>query len=160
MIVAIDAQNAIGNRGDQLIYISNDLKHFKSVTTGKTIIMGRKTSDALPKKTLPNRRNIIVTRRHDLSIDGAEIATSPGEALSLCQHDDEVIVIGGGELYNLFMPMAERLYVTHIHHTFLPVDTYFPTIDLALWQAAETSATFTDEKSGVAYHYVVYERVK
>lgn len=151
MIVAVDEQMAIGKGGDQLAYISADLKHFKSTTQGHTVLMGRKTSEALPKGTLPNRRNIVITRNYDWQCAGAEVAHSLADALALCASDDEVFVIGGGELYQQCMPLANKLYITHIQHTFAEADTFFPMIDSDLWQVTSQSETFTDEKTGLRF---------
>ncbi|MCQ2226766.1 MAG: dihydrofolate reductase [Bacteroidales bacterium] len=152
MIVAIDRNNAIGRGGDQLAYISADLKHFKAVTSGHTIVMGRKTSNALPKGTLPNRRNIVVSRNADCHIEGAEIVHSVDEAIEITRNDD-VYVIGGGEVYRQFMPKAERLYVTEIDEQFEDADTFFPTIDMQEWLLIEEGEWQTDEKSGLQFRF-------
>lgn len=152
MIVAIDRNNAIGRGGDQLAYISADLKHFKAVTSGHTIVMGRKTSNALPKGTLPNRRNIVITRNVDCHIEGAEIVHSVDEAIEI-MHGDDVYVIGGGEIYRQFMPKAERLYVTEIDEQFEDADTFFPTIDMQEWLLIEEGEWQTDEKSGLQFRF-------
>lgn len=156
MIVAIDRNNGIGKNGDQLVYISDDLKHFKAVTTGKTVIMGRKTSNALPKGVLPNRRNIIVTRSLDWTHEGAEIAHSIPEALMLISPDDEAFVMGGGEIYSAFMPYAEKLVVTEIDKAFEGVDTFFPQIKSQEWIVDSTSPWMHDDKNDVNFRYVVY----
>lgn len=152
MIVAIDRNNAIGRGGDQLAYISADLKHFKAVTSGHTIVMGRKTSNALPKGTLPNRRNIVITRNADCHIEGAEIVHSVDEAIEITRNDD-VYVIGGGEVYRQFMPKAERLYVTEIDEQFEDADTFFPTIDMQEWLLIEEGEWQIDEKSGLQFRF-------
>lgn len=157
IIVAVDKRMAIGQGGDQLVYISADLKHFKTTTTGHTIVMGRKTSNALPKGALPNRRNIVVTRSADWQHEGVEVAHSPEEAIAMCADDAQVFVIGGGELYNIMMPHASKLYVTHIDHAFAQADTFFPEIDHEKWQMTEKSEIFHDEKSGLDFYFSVYE---
>ena len=159
MIVAVDEQFAIGRNGDQLAYISADLRHFKQLTTNHTIIMGRRTSDALPKGILPNRRNIIVTRQLNWQRDGAEIAHSPKEAIDMCANDGETFVIGGGELYQYFMPFANTLYITHIEHSFDNADTFFPKIDPDKWQLADHSETMVDEKTGLRFSFYKYLRI-
>lgn len=152
MIVAIDRNNAIGRGGDQLAYISADLKHFKAVTSGHTIVMGRKTSNALPKGTLPNRRNIVITRNADCHIEGAEIVHSVDEAIEITRNDD-VYVIGGGEVYRQFMPKAERLFVTEIDEQFEDADTFFPSIDMQEWLLIEEDEWQIDEKSGLRFRF-------
>lgn len=159
MIVAVDEQFAIGHNGDQLAYISADLRHFKQLTTNHTIIMGRRTSDALPKGILPNRRNIIVTRQLNWQRDGAEIAHSPKEAIDMCVNDGETFVIGGGELYRYFMPLANTLYITHIEHSFDNADTFFPKIETGKWQLSERSETMLDEKTGLRFSFCKYLRI-
>ncbi len=156
MIVAVDQKMAIGNRGDQLAYISDDLKHFKATTLGHTVIMGRKTSEALPKGVLPKRRNVVVTRSKTWRCDGAELAQSIDEAIEMTQNDGEVFVMGGGEIYRAFMPKADKLYVTHIEHTFDEADTFFPEISEAVWQRETESEVMTDEKTGLHFYFATY----
>lgn len=159
MIVAVDANMAIGNNGDQLIYISDDLKHFKATTQEHTVIMGRKTCEALPKGYLPNRRNIVVTRSAQWRGENVETAHSPEEALQMCSADGEAFVIGGGELYRACLPLASKLYVTHIKHGFGSADTHFPAINSNEWQLTSQSDTYTDPKSGIEYFFAEYERI-
>lgn len=156
MVVAVDKNNGIGNKGDQLVYISEDLKHFKAVTTGHTVIMGRKTSNALPKGVLPNRRNIIITRSAEWSHDGAEIAHSVEEAISMLSDDEEAFVMGGGEIYKAFMPHAQRLVVTLIDKAYDEVDTYFPQISQSQWRITSESERMYDEKNDVYFHYAEF----
>lgn len=159
LIVALDRRNAIGFNGDQLAYISDDLKHFKAITQHHTIVMGRKTSDALPKGILPNRRNIVLTHDKRWQREGAETACEVEEVLEMVRHDGEVFVIGGGVIYEAFMPHASHLYITHIDHTFPNVDTFFPDIDNRRWKEIpeKSSEMFTDEKSGLKYCFKEYE---
>lgn len=158
MIVAIDRNNAIGKGGDQLVYISEDLKHFKATTTGHTVLMGRKTSDALPKGVLPNRRNIIITRSLSWQHEGADIAHSVEEAIGMIGDDEMVFVIGGGAIYKTMMPYAEVLYVTEIDKAFDEADTYFPVIDREEWQMSNVSDWMNDDKNDVRFRYVEYQR--
>ena len=153
MIVAVDDHNGIGKDNDQLAYISADLKRFKSLTTGHTILMGRKTFEALPKGALPNRRNVVITRQADYQAHGAEVVTSLDEALVLCDSDERVFVIGGGEVYKAFLPSADELYLTQIHHSFNGVDTYFPAIEPDQWQVKKDEGPYEDEKTGLSYSY-------
>ena len=153
MIVAIDANNGIGKNNDQLAYISADLKRFKALTTGHTILMGRKTFEALPKGALPNRRNVVITRQTDFSAPKVDVAESLEAALKLCAGDEKVFVIGGGEIYKSFLPETKELYLTLIDHAFEGVDTFFPEINKQEWNIAEKEGPFTDEKSGLVYRY-------
>ena len=114
IIVAATLDGAIGLRGDMLYYIRPDLQRFKALTTGHTVIMGRKTFESLPKGALPNRRNIVITRRADFSAPGAEVAHSLQEALNTAD-GEEIFIIGGESIYRAAMPLAQRLYLTQIH---------------------------------------------
>ncbi|MDR2927878.1 MAG: dihydrofolate reductase [Cytophagaceae bacterium] len=153
LIAVVDTNFGIGRAGDQLAYISNDLKRFKRLTSGKPVVMGRKTFEALPKGALPNRRNIILTRNSALNYPNTEIAVSVEEALQLLQNEEEIFVIGGGEVYRLFLPCANRLYLTHINHSFDNVDTFFPKFDQSKWETTSREGVFTDDKSGLSYFF-------
>nr|WP_321406916.1 dihydrofolate reductase [uncultured Carboxylicivirga sp.] len=154
MIVAIDQNNGIGKNGDQLAYISADLKRFKELTTGHTIIMGRKTFEALPKGALPNRRNVVITRQKDYIATGAEVVKSMVEAISLCCDDQKVFVIGGGEVYKAFLHEADELYLTEIHHSFDGVDVFFPEYKSLGWKETFRQDDLIDEKTGLTYSYI------
>ena len=132
IIVAVDRAGAIGNRGDQLYYIREDLRHFKELTMGHPIIMGRKTFEALPRGPLPGRRNIVVTRQADFAALGAECASSLEAALELCAGQEEVFIIGGAQVYAQALPLASDLYVTEIDATAPEADTFFPPFEGAL----------------------------
>lgn len=126
IIVAIDRANAIGRAGDQLFYIKEDLRHFKELTMGHPIIMGRKTFEALPKGALPGRRNIVVTRNAAYQAPGAEIAPSVEGAIDLCADTDRVYIIGGAQIYAQALPPANVLHITEIDATVSDADTFFP----------------------------------
>lgn len=159
LIAVVDANMGIGFKGDQLIYIAEDLKRFKAITTGHTIVMGRKTSEALPKGMLAKRRNIVMSRRQGEWPENMLVARSVEEVMSLCHDEEEVFIIGGGEVYKAFMPLANRLYLTHIHHAFADADTFFPAVDPDQWQPVEQHEIITDAKSGLRFQYVDYVRV-
>jgi len=156
IIVAVDENNAIGSKGDQLAYISGDLKRFKQLTTGHSVIMGRKTFNALPGGALPNRRNIVISRDKKFEAPGCEIATSPMEAIELCKSEDTIFVIGGGEIYKLFMPLADKIYLTLIHHRYENTDTIFPKIEPENWIEESSTEALRDEKSGICYSYKTF----
>ena len=142
LIVAIDRKGAIGHAADQLYYIKEDLKHFKSLTMGNTIIMGRKTFEALPKGALPGRKNIVVTRNRSYRAPGAEVAHSLAEALSIAPA--EAFIIGGAEIYRQALPMADTLHITVIDDEAANADTFFPAIPLERFRVtAITSAETT-----------------
>jgi dihydrofolate reductase len=160
IIVAIDNENAIGREGDQLAYISGDLKRFRQLTTGNAILMGRKTFEALPKGALPNRRNIVLTRNKKRQFPGCEVAHSIDEAIELIQNNEKLFIIGGGEIYKAFMPLSETLIVTRIHHTFEDADTWFPKTDAVGWKMSESEGPFSDEKSGYRYSFETLHKIK
>lgn len=159
LIAVVDANRGIGYGGDQLVYIREDLKRFKALTTGQTIVMGRKTSEALPKGMLAKRRNIVMSRRVSQWPESVLVASSVEEVLALCKDEDEVFIIGGGEVYQAFLPYAQRIYLTQIHHAFETVDTFFPIIDPKQWKVQEEHDSLIDEASGLQFHYTNYIRI-
>jgi len=158
LIVATDENNGIGINGDQPAFVSEDLKRFKALTTGNTIVMGRKTYQALPKGALPNRRNIVLSRQKDFSAPGCDLISKIEELEKICSPDEKVFVIGGGEIYKLFFPQAKEIYLTKIHHTFNDIDTWFPEIDQNQWAITKTEGLFIDKKNGLSYSYINYTR--
>lgn len=127
LVVAMDKNNAIGVNGGLLTYIPGDLPRFKKLTTGHTVIMGRKTFDSLPKGALPNRDNIVITRNRGLKIEGVKVVHSLNEAINEADKNKEIFIIGGGQIYNESINNCEKLYITHINKEF-EADTYFPKI--------------------------------
>lgn len=127
LIVAIAKNRAIGYKGDLLTHIPGDLPRFKQITTGHTIIMGRKTMDSFPRGPLPNRDNIVITRNRNLKIDGALVVHSLEDAINSASKDKEIFIIGGGEIYNEALPYVDKLYITHVDKEF-EADTFFPEI--------------------------------
>jgi len=156
-IVAIAENRAIGKDNELLWHLPADLKHFKAVTKGHTIIMGRKTFDSI-KKPLPHRRNIVVTRNSDLKIEGAEVVNTVDEALAICQAEQEVFIVGGAEIYKLAMPLTDRIYLTTVHRSY-EADTYFPEIDDHDWKEVASERHEPDEKHHVAFTISTLERV-
>ena len=136
MIVAVGDNGAIGKDGNVPWRIPEDLKHFKNMTMGHAIIMGRKTWDEVGKP-LPGRRNLVVTRSADLVLDGAEVFTTLEAAIAAARTTDpEPFVIGGSVLYALAMPLATRIYYTEVHRT-VEADTFFPPFDRSAWREVE-----------------------
>src|ERR1700761_4152213 len=130
IVVAISENHAIGKDNKLLWYLPRDLKHFKEITSGHTVIMGRKTYDSVGKP-LPNRRNIIITRQQ-IEIAGCEVVNSVEHALALCKDEAEVFIVGGAEIYKQAMHLTDRIYLTIVHKTF-DADTFFPEIDYEEW---------------------------
>ncbi|NDW10014.1 dihydrofolate reductase [Dysgonomonas sp. 520] len=158
IIVAVDNNNAIGKDNKLLCHLPNDLKYFKSVTSGHPVIMGRKTFDSLPNGPLPNRRNIVLSRQ-DILIDGCEVCHSMNEALELCKDEEVVFIIGGASIYKDAMTIADKLYVTYIDHTFENTDAFFPNIDTTEWEEVSRTYNSPDEKNRYAHSFVLYRRV-
>lgn len=155
IIVAIADDYGIGKNNELLWNIPEDLRRFKRLTTGKTVIMGKKTWESLPRKPLPNRRNIVITDVPDEMIEGAEMAYSIEEACRLCG-DDENFIIGGGSIYRQFMPLCDRLYITRVHST-APADVYFPEIELQIWQEMSREE-YPGDNIFPSYSYIIYEK--
>lgn len=158
LIVAIADDNAIGYNNDLLAFISADLKRFKALTTGHTIVMGRKTFESLPKGALPNRRNIVLTHQTDFEASGAETVSSVDEVISLCSSSDRLFVIGGASVYEAFLPKATQLKVTFIHHRFSKADTFFPNVDWQQWNEVARVDVTDDEKADYTYSFVDFVR--
>ena len=154
IIVAIGKNNEIGAENDLLWHLSADLKHFKEITTGHTIIMGRKTFESLPKGPLPNRRNIVVSRNPELKIEGAEVYSSLELALLKVINEEEVFIIGGDQIYKQAFPDADKLYLTRIHAEFPQADAFFPEIDYTKWTEISREAFPADEKNEYAYSFI------
>lgn len=157
-IVAMGRNNEIGFRGDMPWHIAEDLRHFKQVTLGHPVIMGRATWQSLPRRPLPGRRNIVLTRDAAFSDTGAGRAGSVEEALLLCDGEPKSpFIIGGGKVYAAAMPLLTRLEVTRIDADFPGADTFFPAIDPEEWELREVSDTLTSV-SGLKFRFESYER--
>lgn len=164
LYVAIAANGVIGRDNGLPWRLFSDLKRFKANTMGKPIVMGRKTWLSFPRRPLPGRINIVVTRNRDFEAEGAEVAGSLAEALTLAderarhlQGCDEICILGGGEIYRQAMPLADRLYVTHVLAD-VDGDTTFPPIDPAIWTRVHSEDHPAGEKDSHATRYAVYDR--
>ena len=155
IIAAIAADYAIGRAGDLAFHISADLRRFKSLTSGHTVIMGRKTFASLPKGALPNRRNIILTHDTSTNFPGAETATSLESAIAMARDagETEAFIIGGAQVYAQALPLADCLQITVIQAVAPGADAFFPKISPIRWQTVEESPFFTDEKTGIPYRF-------
>lgn len=156
IIVALDEENAIGHDGALLCYLPNDLKHFKQITNGHTVIMGRKTFESLPKGALPNRTNIVITSDAAENYPGCIVVRSVEEALSYCAEQEKIFIIGGGQLYRSTIQFIDLLYLTRIHYTFDDADTFFPEIDFDEWVLIEKEEHTADEKHLYDYSFLTY----
>jgi len=157
VIVAIAENNAIGKDNKLLWHLSEDLKRFKRITSGHTVIMGRNTYLSLPKGALPNRRNIVISDIANETFTGCEMANSIEEVIKMTASDGECFIIGGGMIYRQFLPLASRLYLTRVMHSF-EADTYFPDIDLSQWEASEVESVEADEKNEFPHTFTLYQR--
>ena len=157
IIAAINKNRGLGFQNKLLYWLPNDLKRFKALTTGHTVVMGRKTFESLPKGALPNRRNIVLTRQ-EICFEGTETFHTLEEALAHCASDEEVFIMGGATLYTEAMPQADRLYITEVDDDKAPADVFFPEINPEQWQEKSRESYPTDEKHLYSYCFVDYER--
>jgi len=158
IIAAIGKNNELGKENTLLWDLPLDLKHFKEITSGKTIIMGQKTFESIGRP-LPNRRNIVLTRDENLKIEGVEIVYSMEEAFALLgENETESFVIGGGQIYRLFFGKASKLYLTHVEAEFPEADTFFPSIIPSEWRVISKEFHPADEKHQYNFTFKVYER--
>lgn len=158
IIAAVAQNNAIGYKNKLLYWLPDDLKRFKRLTTGHTIIMGRKTFESFPKGALPNRRNIVLTHQKELSFPGAETFSSLKEALKNCRQDEHIYIIGGASVYKESLPIANCLCLTEIKDTPSDADAYFPEINQKEWTEISRENHAKDEKHPFEFSFVDYRR--
>jgi len=156
LIAAVAENNALGKDNQLLWHLPDDFKRFKNITSGHHIIMGRKTFESFPKP-LPNRIHVIITRQKDYQPEGCLIVDSFAKAISVCPKDEELFIIGGGEIYNQSIEMADKLDITRVHHTF-DADTFFPEIDLTKWKLTSEEYHPKDEKHRFDFTFETYLR--
>lgn len=152
IIVAIAENFAIGLNNQLLFHLPEDLRRFKNITTGKALIMGKRTLFSLPKAPLPNRRNIVITDIPGETFPGCESAYSIDEAIKMVEKEPEAFIIGGGMIYRQFYPIAGKLYLTLVHKE-MEADTFFPAINFSEWEETAREDLF-DEKNGFSYSYL------
>jgi dihydrofolate reductase len=155
-IVAMAENRVIGKNNQLPWHLPADLKHFKELTTGHSIIMGRKTYESIGKP-LPNRENIILTRDKNYQAEGCKVVHAIEEAIKLAAHNKELFIIGGAEIYQQAMPYIHRIYLTVVHHYF-EGDTYFPALNNE-WREISNERHEADEKNDYAFSFVVLERI-
>lgn len=158
LVAALARNRAIGYRNGLLYHLSADLRRFKALTSGHTVIMGRRTFESLPKGALPNRRNVVLTRTDGASFPGAEAFTSLQEALASCRPGERVFVIGGAAVYAAALPLADRLCLTHVRATPLRADAYFPKFDKRCWRVTYREKHAADSKNPQRYTFIDYAR--
>lgn len=160
LIAAMSKERAIGANNQMLWHLPKELAHFKRTTLNKTVLMGRKTFESIGSKPLPNRRNVILTRQADLEIEGCEIIHSVEEALQKYGQDGELMITGGAEIYQLFMPIVDRIYITKVDVNIANADAYFPEINENEFQLISSERVDNDEKNKYSFTICIYDRVK
>ena len=158
IIAAAAENNVIGRNNDLIWHLSDDLKHFKNLTKGHHVIMGRKTFESIPK-ALPNRTNVVITRQKDYFAEGAIVVNSIESALALCLDDNRPFIIGGGEIYRQAMALADCIELTRVHENF-DGDTFFPNIDNVVWQEVWRENHDKDDKHNYAFSFIRYKKRK
>lgn len=156
IIVAVDENNAIGKDNGLIWHLSDDLKRFKELTSGNTIIMGRKTFESFPKP-LPNRKHIVITRQTNYQApEGVIIVNSIEDALDKIKNDSNPFIIGGGQIYSEAIPFATKIELTRVHHTFEEADTYFPPLDKSVWKEEENIFHKKDDNHKYEFSFITY----
>ena len=160
IIVAIAKNGAIGANNDLLWRLPNDMKRFRELTTGHTVIMGRKTFESLPKGALPNRTNVVITRNEGVSFENCEIFNDLKTAIDKHNNEKEIFIIGGANIYEQAMKFADKLYVTYVHHSFGNADVFFPEISKDEWIIIDNKDLGQDEKHFYDYSFKTYIKKK
>ena len=158
LIAVIGKNNEIGKGNELLCRLTSDLKRFKTITSGHTVIMGRKTFESLLNGPLPNRRNIIISRNNRMEIEGAEIYSSLDYALLKCINETEVFIIGGAQIYTQTLPVADKMYITRVHASFPEADAFFPPIDRNKWKETGRETFPADDKNPYPFTFLEYEK--
>ncbi len=159
LIVAVGGAGEIGKDGRMPWHLPADLKHFKAMTLGKPVLMGRKTLAAIGRP-LPERRNLVLTRDAGFKAAGCETVHSLDEAVSLAAPAPELMVIGGGEVYRLAWARADRVYLTRIQASVEGADTFFPALEPTDWRELSRSDHTADAKNPYAYSFLLFERLR
>jgi dihydrofolate reductase len=154
----MDRNRVIGNNNDIPWRLPKEWAYVKKTTMGHPIILGRKNFESIGK-VLPGRRNIILTRDIDYIAEGAEIVHSLENIFTSCENEEEIFIFGGEQIYRLFLPLVDKMYITKIHYEF-EGDTYFPEFDIDQWMEVFVEKGITDEKNPFTYYFHVYERRK
>ena len=158
VITAVDERNAIGKKNRLLWNLPFDMQRFKGATSGHAVVMGRRTFESLPKGALPNRKNIVLTTLPPESFIDVFVCNSMPDALELCEKEEEIFMIGGAMIYKAAMEIADKLYLTRVHHVFDDADIFFPEINFDEWTEIEHDPHPADEKHLYAYTFHTYIR--
>ena len=159
LIAVLGKNNEIGKDNRLLCRLPADLKRFKAITSGHTVVMGRKTFESLPSGSLPDRRNIVISRNTRLKVENAEVYSSLEHALLKCIDELEIFIIGGAQIYEQALPVADKLYITRIHAPFPEADAFFPSIDRNIWKETSREICPADEKNPYPFSFLEYERM-
>ena len=154
IIACVGKNLELGKNNDLIWHLPNDLKYFKKVTSGKTVIMGRRTFDSLPN-VLPNRRNVILSIKGKNKIEGVEIYNDIPSILEAVKNEEEVFIIGGASIYQQFLEYANKLYLTEVNKTCSDAEVYFPKFDKRKYKKTIVGS---DSDNGIEYNFVIYER--
>lgn len=159
IIVACDEKNVIGKNNQLIWHLPADLKHFKNLTTGHSIIMGRKTFESIGK-ALPNRNNLVVSRQSHLNVDGIILCHSLEEAILKAKSlsRDDIFIIGGAEIYRQALPLADQIILTRLHDYF-DGDAFFPELPSEQWEVIHAERGITDEKNPYQYSFMTYQKI-
>ena len=156
-IVAVASDWAIGRQGQLLCHMPADMKHFKEVTMGHSIVMGRKTFESFPRRPLPGRQNIVITRNPQWQYPGVTVAHSVEEAIAAAETED-VFIIGGADVYEQTLPLVEVLHLTVIHARWASADAYFPALDMKEWQEVEREHHTSDHRNAYEFDFITLKR--
>jgi dihydrofolate reductase len=156
LIAAVAENNALGKNNDLLWHLPKDFKRFKEITSGHHIIMGRKTFESFPKP-LPNRTHVIITRQKEYVCEGCIVVQDLEKAIAVCPKNEDVFVIGGGEIYSQSIHLADQLDITRVHHSF-EADVFFPEIDPEIWELTTEEVHLKDEKHPYDYSFQTFVR--
>lgn len=159
MIACTDMNDGIGTDNGELLFdLPKDMAHFKAITTGKHVVMGRTTWDSLPVKPLPKRKNYVLTDNKELEVSGnTKLVHSIEEVLEMAKGKD-VYIIGGGHTYYQFMPYADKLIITHVHEFHPNAEVFFPEIEKNVWKVTSMQKNEADEKHAHSFTFATYER--
>lgn len=157
MVAAMASNRALGKDNRLLWHISEDLRHFKAITSGGVVVMGRRTWESLGR-LLPGRTNVIVTRNVADAVDGAVMVSSLEEAVERYADREEIFIIGGGQIYRAGLPLSDRIYLTEVMHPY-EADTFFPELDPAIWHESERLHNDRGADFAYPFDFVVYDKV-
>ena len=157
LIAAFDKNQAIGKNGDLPWHLSSDLKHFKNITTGNTIVMGRKTFDSIGR-ALPNRKNIVLTRNLKWQYEGVVTINNVNDIFEICKNDSEIFVIGGAEIYNAFLDIATKMILSYVETEVKDADAFFPKFKSENWKIMDESEIIKEENDDFSYKIITLKK--